>query len=70
MKTLLVIACFSRFIIHVANLASWNLEKKALYFYLFPDSFTGRVVILSGIFFFFFFINRLTSLMQTLVGQC
>ena len=68
MKTLLVIACFSRFIIHVANLASWNLEKKALYFYLFPDSFTGRVVILSGI--FFFFINRLASLMQTLVGQC
>ena len=68
MKTL-VIACFSRFIIHVANLASWNLEKKALYFYLFPDSFTGRVVILSGIF-FFFFINRLASLMQTLVGQC
>ena len=67
MKTLLVIACFSRFIIHVANLASWNLEKKALYFYLFPDSFTGRVVILSGI---FFFINRLASLMQTLVGQC
>ena len=68
MKTL-VIACFSRFIIHVANLASWNLEKKALYFYLFPDSFTGRVLILSGIF-FFFFINRLASLMQTLVGQC
>ena len=70
MKTLLVIACFSRFIIHVANLASWNLEKKALYFYLFPDSFTGRVLILSGIFFFFFFINRLASLMQTLIGQC